>query len=249
MVYKVNHYIRTLGDKIALAALILGIAATAPAQSTESSAKGPAGRIDFEAANLPTAKVEVDLSQEMFKDLFGLGDAAIAGVAETLMNSREAKSGPHVEMAAEQLEAARQIIQLASNVVQEVRVRVFEGSPEGASDAQQLIKPFDEQLQSGKWETLVRVRDKDEIVRVSVLRREGAVQGVFVAAVDGEDVVFANAVCDISPDNVKKITSAATKIGLENGLAQQIEAKMKRLPGKLPSAPVGPSNAEDRPVK
>ena len=42
----------------------------------------PTGRLDFEAANLPTANVEVDLSQAMFKDLFGIGDAAIAGVAE-----------------------------------------------------------------------------------------------------------------------------------------------------------------------
>ena len=35
--------------------------------------------------------------------------------------------------------------------------------------------------------------------------------------------MFANAVCDVSPENVKKLTSAATKIGLENGLKQAIE--------------------------
>jgi hypothetical protein len=47
----------------------------------------------------------------------------------------------------------------------------------------------------------------------------------------------------LSPDNMKKVTAAATKIGLENGLAQVIEAKMPkhRLPPALPPpSPDGP---------
>jgi hypothetical protein len=37
---------------------------------------------------------------------------------------------------------------------------------------------------------------------------------------------------DISPDNVKKLTSAAAQIGLENGLQPMIEAKMRELKAK-----------------
>ena len=59
----------------------------------------------------------------------------------------------------------------------------------------------------------------------------GAIQGIFVTATDGDSVVIANVVCDISPENVKTLTSTATKIGMENGLAQVIEQKMKKFPG------------------
>ena len=71
----------------------------------------------------------------MFRDLFGLGDAAAAGVAETLFRSAEGDDGAQgVRMAAEQLEAARQILQLASEVVREVRIRVYEPWPKEAGD-------------------------------------------------------------------------------------------------------------------
>jgi hypothetical protein len=75
---------------------------------------------------------------------------------------------------------------------------------------------------------------------------------VFIQATDGDNVVIANVVCEVSPDNVKKLTSAATKIGLDNGLAAAIEMKMKHGPGgqqrgaivikaSEPAAPVPPA--------
>src|SRR5690348_520564 len=75
---------------LAAIAICLGIIAQTPARAAENR---PPGRLDFEAANLPEANVEVDLSQDMFHDLFGIGDAAIAGVAETLMKSTGATDG------------------------------------------------------------------------------------------------------------------------------------------------------------
>jgi hypothetical protein len=47
-------------------------------------------------------------------------------------------------------------------------------------------------------------------------------------------------VCDVSPENAKKLTSAATKIGLENGLAQELEAKMQRMRPRLAPPQSGP---------
>ena len=241
MISWISHCVRSASDKAALAAIILGIAVAGPAQSTETSKERPVGRINFEVAELPPANVEVDLSQEMFKDLYGLGDAAIAGVAETLMKSTADNRSSQVVVAAEQLEAARQIIHLAGDVVREVRVRAYEELPEGMDASEKLFKPFEEQLRNENWETLVRVRTEEQVVRISVLRKEGALQGIFVTASDSENVVLANAVCDISPENVKKITSAATKIGLENGLAQAIEQQMKKMPARLPSSPASPA--------
>jgi Domain of unknown function (DUF4252) len=226
-----SHTYQGRGASFALGAiaLCLGVVAHAPAIAAEGA---PTGRLDFEAANLPEANVEVDLSQEMFHDLFGIGDAAIAGIAETLMKSANGEEGTKgTKLAAEQLEAARQIVQLAGNVIREVRVRVYEDLPEEAGDPQKLLKPFDEQLSGGKWETLARVRDNDDTVRVAAIRGGGSIQGIFVVVTDGDSVVLANIVCDISPDNVKKLTTAATKVGLENGLAAAIESKMKHMSG------------------
>lgn len=206
--------------------------AAAPAQSVDAVASNTAGRIEFGEANLPPATVEVDLGPEVFSDLFGLGDAAIAGVAETLAQSAGAQPGADgTRMAAEQLAAARQIIELAREVVHEVRVRVYDGFPDEAQP-EALISSLDQQLSAHEWDTIVRIRDGEDTVRVSLLRVDGAVRGAFVVAGDGSDLVLANVVCDVSPENIKKLTTAATKIGLDNGLGQVIEAKMKKVHGK-----------------
>jgi hypothetical protein len=225
-----NQCARGMGTNLLLAAAVFSLATVAHSQANAADSAAPTGRIDFEAAKLPEANVEIDLSQEMFRNLFGIGDAAVAGVAETLLKSAgSGDSAKGTKLAAEQLESARQILQLAGNVVREVRVRVYESLPEDAGGAEKLFKPFDEQLRTGKWETIARVHDDENIVRVSAIMHEGSVQGIFVTATDGDSVVIANVLCDVSPENVKKLTSSATKIGLENGLAQVIEKKMSKL--------------------
>ncbi len=223
--------IHRAAGNVLLAAMTFGLAVIAHSHAIAADENAPVGRIDFEAAKLPEANVEVDLSQDMFKDLFGIGDAAVAGVAETLFQaSAGSEDAKGTKLAAEQLEAARHIIQLASKVVREVRVRVYDSLPKEIGDPQSLFNAFDEQLRAGNWETLARVHDKSNLVRVSTMRNEGAIKGMFVTVTDGHNAVIANVVCDISPENVKKLTSTVTKIGLENGLAQAIERKMKRFP-------------------
>jgi hypothetical protein len=228
------------------AAVTLCVVTAAYAQRSDTTSDVTTGRIDFAVADLPPATVEVDLSREMFSDLFGLGDAAVAGAAETLLKSAEANRGAEgTRMAAEQLAAARQILQLAREVVREVRVRVYEELPEGSVNADELMSRFDEQLSAGDWENVVRVRDGDENVRVSLLRSDGAIRGGFVVVADGSDLVLANVVADVSPENIKKLSSAAARIGLENGLQQMLERQMRQLPGRLPPA----EETEVAPVK
>lgn len=212
------------------AVLALMFFSTAAAQAQTQPVADVPGRIDFEAANLPPATVEVELGQSMISDLLGIGDAAVAGVTESLLQAADANSQAEgTRMAAEKLEAARQVMQLASQLVHEVRVRVYEGAPSDSFAAEKLSTLFDAQLKEGNWEKVVRVRDGDDSVQVSLVRSEGALRGALVVVGDGNDVVLANVVCDISPENVKKLTTAATKIGLENGLQQVIEQKVRHL--------------------
>ena len=80
-----------------------GIAA-ANSSAFAAEAEITLGRIDFNESNLPAATVEVNLSQGMFGDLIGLGEAAIAGVAETLRQSASAgRESEGTRLAAEQL--------------------------------------------------------------------------------------------------------------------------------------------------
>lgn len=174
----------------------------------------PEGRLDFEAAKLPAANLEVDLSQDTFHSLFGISDAAIAGVAETLLKSGEGEEGKSKQLTAEQLDAVRKIVELGGKFVREVRVRAYESLPDGINDVDSMLKPFDGQLKVGKWETVVRVRSDEDMVRVAMLQKDGAIRGIFVAVTDGEGIAVANIVCDISPDRVKPLTAAAARIGM-----------------------------------
>ena len=229
---------RRAGTFAAASAVLCYLAASSAAQQSRASEAGEIGRINFEQADLPPANVEVDLSQGMFNDLFGIGDAAIAGVAETLLESAERTEGAEgTRMAAEQLAAARQIMQLASDVIREVRVRAYEEAPEGVASR------FDEQLEEQEWETIVRARKENENVQVALLRSGGAIRGVFVIAAGNDGLVLANVVGDISPENAKKLSSAAAKIGLENGLQQVLEQKMRDMKHRLP--PPGPPSPPD----
>ncbi|NOY40302.1 MAG: hypothetical protein GXP26_00495, partial [Planctomycetes bacterium] len=135
----------------ALSLILLLGAATAGAQTAASNENRPTGQIDFAVADLPPATVEVDLSRSIFSDLFGLGDAAIEGVVESLLQSNAAQKSDSLELAAGQLAAARQILQLSKEVIREVHVRVYENFPEEKGNAAQLAGLFDSQLKSGQW--------------------------------------------------------------------------------------------------
>jgi hypothetical protein len=216
---------------IAAVAGLMFHAAIAEAKPADSSDAASVGRIDFDSANLPPANVELDLSQGMFENLFGIGDAAVAGVSETLMKSTKGDHGDAMHMAADQLAAVRQIIGLAGKVVREVRVRAYEKKGED------LSSKFDKQLSGGEWEKVVVVRKGDENARVFIIRHDGAIRGAFVMAGGHDGQVLVNVVCDISPDNVKSLTSAATKIGLDNNLERMIEMKFHK--GRAQIGPMG----------
>jgi hypothetical protein len=145
--------VRRAGMIAAVAGLMFysAIAQAKPVESGDTAI----GRIDFDEAKLPPANVELDLSQGMFANLFGIGDAAVAGVAETLTKSTKGDHAEAMHMAADQLAAVRQIIGLAGKVVREVRVRAYEKM------AEDLSSRFDKQLKNGEWEKVAVLRKGD----------------------------------------------------------------------------------------
>jgi hypothetical protein len=198
---------------LGLVAAVFGMVVALNALSTLANETEPVGRLDFEAAKLPAANLEVDLSQETFQSLFGIGDAAIAGITEELSKSEEGEAVKK-QLTAQQLDAIRKIVELGGKFVREVRVRAYESLPEGADDVDSMLKPVDAQLKAGKWATVVRMRSDDDMVRVSVLQKDGSIRGIFVAVSADDGIAVANIVCDISPDKVKPLTAAMTKIGM-----------------------------------
>ena len=86
--------------------LYVGVAA-ANAQQTTPPSTGELGRIEFAHTSSAKKFVEIDLSPAMFADLFGIGDAALSGVADALQNSPQAKEGSQaIQFAAQKAASA-----------------------------------------------------------------------------------------------------------------------------------------------
>jgi hypothetical protein len=222
--------IRAFRETVALAALLTMMSAFANAQDADVKSSATPGRIDFDYADAPPANVELDLGQGMFNDLFGIGDAAVAGVAEALAQSAGTKPGADgTRFAAEQLKAAREIVQTAQQVVHGVRVRAYKSEGDQSAQIGKMLAHYNDKVRAENWETIVRARDGGNNVTVSAIRSGGGIKGIFVAATDSQNAVLVNVVCDISPENVKKLTSAAAKSGLQAGLGQALEAKLSKM--------------------
>jgi hypothetical protein len=207
---------------------ILLLGAIARADGPIANATTTPGNVDFDYADAPAANVELDLSQGMFHDLFGIGDAAVAGVADALAKSSGGQQGAEgAKMVAEQMAAARQIVQIAGQVVQGVRVRAYKGIGDQSDKSDKLVAHYDDKLRGENWQSVLRAHEGNQMIDVWAFRNSGAVKGLFIAASDKGNLVLANVVCDISPENVQKLTTAATSSALQAGLAQVIEMKMK----------------------
>jgi len=222
---------RRAGVLGAYAAVLLYASATATyAQDAAPQSATELGRIEFDQAGSAKKFVEVNLSPAMFGDLFGIGDAALSGVVDALQNSPQAKEGSKaIEMAAEKAAAGREFVAIAKNVVKSVRLRAYDGLENPAQEQAKMAAHYDQQLQSGGWENAVRAQDGDKSLQVSAVHADGSIRGLFIIASERDKLLLVNVICDISPENAKRLSTAAVKAGLEAGLDQQIEAAMKHV--------------------
>ena len=224
------------GRAAAFMAVFLAGSAALRAQSAAAADSDAIGRIEFDAPGIAPASVEFNLGQDMFKDLFGIGDAAVAGVAEALAKAADAQGADGARFAAERAAAAREIVEIVGKVVQGVRVRAYENLPD-QTQTEKMLTYYGEKLSSAKWDTILTAHKDNKTATVSVIRAGGAIKGIFVVAVEGDKAALVNVVCDISPENAKKLTSAATESGLKAGLSQVLEQKMREMKHAAPSAP------------
>lgn len=217
-------YVRECLAGMALVAL-LGVAAMAEESASKTTAAA-SGNIALDCPDAPRATFELDLSQGMFQDLFGIGDAAIAGAVESLKQSAGKADGKESHLAAEQLEAVRQLVQLSGNLVQGVRVRVYELGKDKTAPTDKFLEYYGKKLHTGNWETVFRVHDDDQSVDVSVVRSNGSIKGLFIIGTDYENLILANVVCDVSPENMKKLGAAIANSGLQDELGQALQIKI-----------------------
>ena len=214
------------GSVMALTVLSL-CAVSASAQSVRDNAAP--GEIDLNIPDAPPPTVEIDLGRDLIGDLWGLGDAAFAGFLEGLQESTDPRSRESRQFIAEQYDSARQLGDVMEDVVHELHIRVYDDLPDGAGLSEQVARHFRQQLQQAGWESVIRVREGDELVRVSIVRDENVIRGVFVLAAERDELVLVNAVGSLSPENVKQLTRRATSIAVQLGLHEQLNEAVSRI--------------------
>lgn len=186
---------------------------------------GEPGRVEFDFPGGAPANVEIDLKNGMLSALTDIAVAAVDGAAEGI---RESGQGDAVRQSTEIMGALREVLGLTGEVVKEVRLRVYEGM-EDSSTLASMQKYYQEKLDDGSWDNVVKVRDGDENVAVCVHREGSAIRGVFVMVGERDEMVLANVVCELTPDKIKQLTSKATKIGMRFGLGDAIEEMMREI--------------------
>jgi hypothetical protein len=223
--------VRRAGPLGAFSAVLLYVgAAAAYAQQDAPAASGEIGRIEFGQPSSAKKFVEVDLSPAMIGDLFGIGDAALTGVADALQNSPQAKEGSQaIQFAAQKALAVRELVAIAKNTIQSVRVRAYDDLENPAQEQATIAAHFSQQLKSSNWENVVRAQEGDKSVQISAIHADGAIRGLFIIAAERNKLVLVNVICDISPENARRLAGAAVKSGLEAGLEKHLEEALKHM--------------------
>lgn len=188
--------------------------------ATALVASGPIwAQADETVRDFPKPKVSINLSAALLDDVFGVTNAALAGVVQTL--NEHQGGGDAVRMTAEQLAAAKQVIELATDAVQGVRLRVYSDLEPDAAEA--LVAHHNASLNGDGWERVVEVNDDDERVRIALRNESDAIRGVRIIAGSGNETITIDADCDISPERAERLTQTATRIALELGLEDALE--------------------------
>lgn len=205
--------------------LVGAVACMATANADESNTMG---RVEFDFITTQPANVEIDLKHGMLSAINEITKAAVDGVAQGIRESSESAA---VQESTEHLRAVNEILGVTSQVVKEVRVRIYEGLEDGGFRNEMFVH-YQDKLAGTNWDNVVRIKDNDETVVVCVLQHESAFRGVFVIFADGNDLILANVVCDMNPDTIRQLTNQATKIGMKFGLEGFIENAMSEMNAK-----------------
>ena len=201
------------------------------------------GRVDFDFDGAPAANVEVDLKNGTLASMSNIATAAVEGMIDGLNESAES---PAIRESTHLLNAVREIVGLTTEVVREVRVRVYEDLPDQQVHANMLAH-YQEKLSNDDWDKVISVREHGEQVAVCVQQTDSAINGVFVMVAERDELVLANVVCELTPERVKELTSKATKVGMKFGLGDAIEQAMREIsPHRNPRATTASADSAHR---
>lgn len=217
--------------KLALVVAVASSWSGAPSFGQTPAASG--ARVAWDNGDMPPAAVEMDLGPGLIRQAIGLGDAALAGFLEGLATSPNADTSANIEFVIGQLTSTRELGNVASEVVQEVHVRVWQQLEDENDLATKLIAHFDSTLIDELWQSTLRVRQPNETVCLYVHRQEESVDGVLLVAGKQREVVAINLVGDLSPEKVQRLTATATKIGVNLGLDKELEKAVEKLRSEI----------------
>jgi hypothetical protein len=87
-----------------------------------------------------------------------------------------------------------------------IRVKSFESDEISTENLQPVIERIESKLKRGDWKQIVKVREDDEQVTVSIKYSDDGILGLFVMAIeDGDEVAFVNVVGDFSFEDLGSI--------------------------------------------
>lgn len=79
-----------------------------------------------------------------------------------------------------------------------------------------MIKYYQEKLKENNWEVLVKIKETDEIVEISLLLDDDVAYGIFVivASTGPDEVTFINIAGEIAPDRINELLGNLSKFGM-----------------------------------
>ena len=95
-----------------------------------------------------------------------------------------------------------------------------------------MLRHYENKLKVGEWETIVKAKEGDEIVRVALLFDEEIVSGVFIMVTGAKETLFVNIFGDIDFEKVGDIISNLENMNLDLDLPQLKDLKIDTEPNQ-----------------
>ncbi len=97
-----------------------------------------------------------------------------------------------------------------------IYVRTYETTAADEIIATALVNYYQNVLKKNKWEVLVKIKESDEIVEISLLFDDDVAYGIFVIVVSSKprEVTFVNIVGEIAPDKISELLGNLSNFGM-----------------------------------
>ena len=100
-------------------------------------------------------------------------------------------------------------------MIEGIYVRTYETTDDEVV-ATTLVNYYQNVLKKNKWEILVKIKESDEIVEISLLFDDDVAYGIFVIVVSSKprEVTFVNIVGEIAPDKISELLGNLSNFGM-----------------------------------